>query len=256
VRGRLACIAWIAVGLAGVDAQALDATLSVASATSLAIEVDAIGTASGPVAVSGDVELKIHVADHPSFGAVATAVTPTGGRLFVGNLSFSPSFGSHVSLSLSTTGLEAAPDGPPVPATATGPGTAQVPLDGMGFALDAGTASATGAALGGTVGQVSDFGVASAALHADGGAQATVETSGPPGGPVDVTVTIPVDTLLLAVEGPPLDVPIRLQGQLVLTGTAVAPPVPALDGPAFGGVAALVLISAALAWRRRAHAAT
>jgi hypothetical protein len=253
---RLARVAALAIGLAAFEAQALEATLSVAPATSLSVAVDAIGTASGPVTVTGDVDVTVHVADHPSFGTVATAVTPRAGRLYVGNLSFNPSFGSHVTLSLSTSGLEAAPDGPPVAATPTGPGTAQAPLDGIGFVLDAGTASAIGTALGSSVNQVSDFGVSNGALHEDTGAQATVETSGPPGGPVDVTVTIPVDTVLLAVAGPPLDVPITLQGQLVLTGTAVAAPVPALQAPALGVVAALLLVSAALAWRQRASAAT
>jgi hypothetical protein len=136
VSRRLAQIAAAALVLAGAEARALDATLSVDAATSLTIEVDAIGTASGPVAVTGDVEVKIHVDDHPTFGTVAIAVTPTGGRLFVGYLSFNPSFGSHVSLSLSTLGLEAAPDGSPVPATPTGPGTAQAPLAGIGFVVE------------------------------------------------------------------------------------------------------------------------
>lgn len=256
MRRRLAQIAALAIGVAGFEAQALEGTLSVATGSSLSVAVDAIGTASGPVTVTGDVEITIHVADHPTFGTVATAMRPRAGRLFVGNLSFSPSFGSHVSLSLSTAGLEAAPDGPPVAAAATGSGTAQASLDGIGFVLDAGTASVTGTALGSSVSQVSDFGVASAALHEDGGAQATIETTGPPGGPVDVKVTIPVDTLLLAAEGPPLDVPIALQGQIVLTGTAVAVPVPALHAETLAALAALVLVSAALVWRRRARAAT
>jgi hypothetical protein len=256
VRRGLARGAALVIGLAGFEAQALEATLGVDPATSLAIGVDAIGTASGPVAVSGDVEITIHLADHPGFGTVATATRPRGGRLFVGNLSFNAGFGSHVSLALSTVGVEAVPDGPPVPATPTGAGTAQAPLAGIGLIFDAGTASVTGTALGGSVGVVADFAAASAALHEDTGAVATIETSGPPGGPVDVTVTLPVDTVLLAVGGPPLDVPITLQGQLVLTGTAVAAPVPAVHGPALGVVAALVLVSAALAWRRRASVAT
>ena len=200
-------------------------------ATSLTIALDAIGTASGPVVVTGDVEITLQVTNHPTFGTVATILLPSGGRLFVADLGFSPSFGSHVSLSFATASLAAAPDGPAVSATPIGPGTASAPLDGIGVVLDSGTASATGTALGSPVNEVSDFGAASGELHEDSGALATIETSGPLGGPVDVTVTIPIDAFLLALGGPPLDVPMTLQGQIVLSGTA-AYPVPSLQGPA------------------------
>lgn len=257
---RLARIAALAIGLAGFEARAveLEATLDVDPATSLTIALDAIGTASGPVVVSGDVEITLLVSNHPTFGTVATVVTPTGGRLFVADLGFSPSFGNlgnHVSLSFATASLAAAPDGPAVSATPIGPGTASAPLDGIGVVLDSGTASATGTALGSPVNVVSDFGAASGELHEDSGALATIETSGPLGGPVDVTVTIPIDAFLLALGGPPLDVPMTLQGQIVLSGTA-AYPVPSLQGPALGVLAALLLASGLLARRLRASATT
>ena len=215
---RLAPIAALAIGLVGFEARALEATLSVDPATSLSIALDAIGTASGPVVLSGDVEITLHVTDHPTFGTVATLVIPTGGLLFVDDLSFSPSFGSHVSLSFATASLEATPDGPAASATPIGPGTARAPLDGIGVVVDSGTASATGSALGSSVNEFSDFAVANGELHEDSGALATIETSGPVGGPVDVTITIPIDAFLLPLGGPPLDVPMTLQGQIVLRG--------------------------------------
>ena len=252
---RLARIAALAVGLIGIEARALEATLSVDPATSLTIGLDAIGTASGPVVVSGNVEVTIHVTNHPTFGTVATVVTPTGGRLFVGNLGFSPSFGSHVSLSFATASLQAVPDGPAVVATPIGPGTARAPLNGIGVVLDSGTASAAGTALGSPVNVFLDFASASGALHEDSGALATIQTSGPVGGPVHVTITIPIDALLLALGGPPLDVPMKLQGQIVLSGNATAP-IPSLPDGALGVLAALLVASAALAMRLGASAAT
>jgi hypothetical protein len=231
-------------------AGALEGTLLVNPATSLTATLDAIDVVSVPVAVSGSAAVSIQVADDPVLGTVATGAQVTAGRLFLGDFGFALGFGDYVQLQVATSGIEAQPAGPAAPASPTGPGTSSVLLDGFGLRLETGTASASGVALGEPVSELSDFGAQPGELRAAVGSPAVIATSGLAQGPVQVTVTVPIDALLLAIDAR-LDAPLALEGQLVLSGTiAAVQGVPALEGWGVAWAALLLLMSAAFGLER------
>lgn len=195
------------------------------------------------IAVSGSLMLEMEVVVDPFDGPLASAVSSQGSTIALSDATYVLSTPPGVSLSVSGTGVGADLQGPTATGLPFGPGTSLFDVFGYTLSLNTGMLTGVGDSFGNPLDFAADLGLAPLdfVYPLNSVAQMVLVDLG--GGAFDVALTLPFDAQVTLAPGG-VETALALQGQVVLTGSAVVPE------PATGLLLTAGL--AALALRRRA----